>query len=295
MLESFKGNTVQPGTRKTYHCVWQNFNKFIVRLDRIPAQWEERASLYCAFLIWKGKKSSTLKSYVSAIKHKLLLDGYQWNDKLLLLTALTRACKLDNDTVKSRLPIGDGFLNVIIFELQRYLRKNEYKKAMYRTLLLTGYFGLFRIGELAQSEHSIKACDVHTSDNRDKVLIVLHSSKTHSRANKPKKIEITNDRKNKPHFFCPVQELNNYSQLRIPYVSCLDQFFVHQDGSPVTPAEVRNLLRQIITNLGLDAGLYDTHSLRIGRATDLFKKGISIDQIKKIGRWQSNAVYRYLK
>ena len=40
---------------------------------------------------------------------------------------------------------------------------------------------------------------------------------------------------------------------------------------------------------------YDTHSFRIGRATDLSKGGRSLSKIKRAGRWKSNAVYNYLR
>ena len=59
--------------------------------------------------------------------------------------------------------------------------------------------------------------------------------------------------------------------------------------------EVRDVLRQVLADSGLNHKLYDIHSFRIGRATDLFKHGWSIEKIKEIGIWKSNAVYKYLK
>ena len=41
---------------------------------------------------------------------------------------------------------------------------------------------------------------------------------------------------------------------------------------PVNPEHVRTVLREAIKALGLDPLLYDTHSLRIGRASDMFNK-----------------------
>ena len=70
---------------------------------------------------------------------------------------------------------------------------------------------------------------------------------------------------------------------------------MHRNNSPVKPNEVRCVLRQCIDRLGLDSQNYDTHSFRIGRATDQFKQGIDVEQIKKVGRWESNAVYKYLR
>ena len=64
---------------------------------------------------------------------------------------------------------------------------------------------------------------------------------------------------------------------------------------PVRPAHVRSILRRILKTINLNYRLYDTHSFRMGRATDLRKAGFSIEDIKELGRWRSNAVYKYLK
>ena len=74
-----------------------------------------------------------------------------------------------------------------------------------------------------------------------------------------------------------------------------EQFFIFADRSPVKPQHIRNTLRDLLDTLGLNSVLYDVHSLRIGRTCDLEKFGYSIQTIKSMGRWKSNAVYRYLK
>ena len=72
-------------------------------------------------LINEGRQSSTLKSYISAIKSKLNGDGYKWNEDLVLFSALTKACKLKNDTVLNRFPISIGLLEILLFELDRMI------------------------------------------------------------------------------------------------------------------------------------------------------------------------------
>ena len=74
-----------------------------------------------------------------------------------------------------------------------------------------------------------------------------------------------------------------------------NQLFVFSDGTPIKPCHVRSLLRTLLNDLNLNSLLYDVHSFRIGRTCDLEKFGYSVDQIKSMGRWKSNAVYRYLK
>ena len=55
------------------------------------------------------------------------------------------------------------------------------------------------------------------------------------------------------------------------------------------------VLKFIIKKAGFDQKLYNCQSLRIGRASDMLKLGISIETIKKLGRWTSNAVFTYLR
>ena len=62
-------------TVKTYMNIWHQFNNFILSLDVIPKSWEQRTTLYIGHLIACGKQSSSIKSYVSAIKKMLITDG----------------------------------------------------------------------------------------------------------------------------------------------------------------------------------------------------------------------------
>ena len=102
-------------TSKNYLSIWRQFNKFIINLDRKPDLWEDRVTLFVGYLVNKGMQSSTVKSYVSAIKKTLIMDGYIWNDDLVLVRSLAKACKIVNDSVRTRLPIHIGLLEIILF------------------------------------------------------------------------------------------------------------------------------------------------------------------------------------
>ena len=68
-------------TKENYLAIWRHFNKFLIKLDRRPPLWEDRVSLFSAYLIEHRKvQSSTLRSYISAIKRILTDDGYEWNN-----------------------------------------------------------------------------------------------------------------------------------------------------------------------------------------------------------------------
>ena len=246
-------------------------------------------------------QSSTLKSYFSAIKHVLKLDGYQWDDTKVLLSSLVRSCRLENDKVKTRLPIQKGLLEMILFEVDRhydYTLSQPYLAVLYKAVFSLAYYGMLRVGEIAQGSHTIKACNIHLGNNKDKILIVLYSSKTHGKESRPQKVKISalpNINTNKRKIFCPFKIVTQYMKIRGDYINENEQFFIFSDRSPLKPEHVRTTLRSLLDNLNLDSKLYDVHSFRGGRTTDLAKFNYSIDRIKTMGRWKSNAVYRYLK
>ena len=88
-------------------------------MDSVPKSWEDRVLLFVEHMIDMGTQSATVKSYKSAIKKILCDDGYQWDDTKVLMGSLTRACKLENDEVKTRLPISGKLLEAMLFELEQ--------------------------------------------------------------------------------------------------------------------------------------------------------------------------------
>ena len=299
MLDRLKGQVHQPSTKYNYHKVWTNFNEFILKLDKIPESWEEKLTIYCTYLTYICRlKSSTIRSYASAIKTTLITDGYAWNQDLFIMTTFTKICKIHNDTVTTRLPIRHGLLELLLLEVEIKFGSQPYLEALYKVAFAMSYFGLFRIGELTASQHVLKAKNVHEARNKSKYLAVLFTSKTHGEGDIPQKINIfkcCNVFKHKKARYCPVELIQNYTSLRKPYSSDLEQFLIFADGSPLKATQFRAVLKQLLTQLGLNPEFYDTHSFRIGGASDLLRLGYSVTEIKMRGRWRSNAVFKYLR
>ena len=264
----------------------------------MPNTWEARVVAYSTYLIDQGIQSSTIKSYISAIKAVLINDGYNWCQNTLLLNTLTQSCKLINDQVRHRMPIKSGLLHVLLCDMADYfdIRAQSYLKVMYTSLFLVGFYGMFRIGELTTGNHPILAKDIHLGNNKRKMLIVLHTSKTHGIESLPQKVKIEGNITLAGDIrFNPYIITQSYLSLRGDYSDINDPLYIFRDGRPVQPIHVRKLLKKLLINSRLNPQLYDTHSLRIGRATELQKLGTSIETIKRVGRWRSNAVYKYLK
>jgi hypothetical protein len=71
--------------------------------------------------------------------------------------------------------------------------------------------------------------------------------------------------------------------------------FVRIDGSPITASFVNKSLRDVLSFLGFDSSEFSSHSFRIGKATDMAKRGFTDIQICMAGRWSSAAFKKYIK
>ena len=259
-------------------------------------------------MISEGKQSSSVRSYISAIKTTIVDDGYQWDDGKLMVRSMARACRVINDVVKTHLPVHRKLLELILFEVNRYFVKEKnqmYLSTAYSTIFALGYYGLMQVGELTKtdnSEKTIKARDIHIAVNKNKILIILYSSKTHSVRAKPQEIKIKAQQdvqgSQKQKFyrnFCPFNLLRDFLHIWGQYDTDDEPFFIFRDGSAITANQARHILKLMLQRISLDYRLYNMQLLCIGRATDIAKFGYSVDAIKHAGHWKSNTVFRYIR
>ena len=82
--------------------------------------------------------------------------------------------------------------------------------------------------------------------------------------------------------------MSNYLDVCGGYADINELLFVFRDKQPVIGDQARRLLKSLIDQLGLDSSVYDMHSLRIGRTSDLIKFKYPPEEVKHMGRWRSN-------
>ena len=300
IVEKLKSERCRSSTCKTYHAIWKVFGKFYSRLDKKPIEWVDKLVLFAGYLIEVCKlQSQTVKTYLSAIKAVLAEDGIQIESDNFVLRSLTHACKLKNDRIITHFPIHRDVLNLILKETKKYFSSQPYLLCMYLALFSTAYFGLLPIGELTAGPHVITVCNVHVGTNKHKVLFILRTSKTHNKGDKPQRVKIARlgckTSLTKSSLPCPFQSLRDFISFRPKALHLDEQFFVFSDGSILTQSQARETLKLHIKRIGLDERAYNFHSLRIGRGGDLLKLGLSVETIKKLGSWKSNAVFACLR
>ena len=173
----------------------------------------------------------------------------------------------------------------------------NYLSILYQALFSTTYYGLFCVGELTVSNggHQVLAKDVNIGTNKDKLMFLLRSSKTHNPGDVPQLIKITVLNKINADEQCPFYLLRKYLEIRPERVSENEPFFIFRSGEPVTATHFRSVLKDMLKHAGFKQAAYSTSSFRTGRAGDLLKAGLSIETIKKLGRWKSNAIFKYLR
>ena len=66
-------------------------------------------------------------------------------------------------------------------------------------------------------------------------------------------------------------------------------------GKPYTQDAVRKMLEGVLKSVGVKPSEYNTHSFRIGKATDMWKQGFTDVQNCLAGRWNSRAFKKYIK
>ena len=193
-------------------------------------------------------------------------------------------------------------LHVLLTKTQTYFENinQPYLGLLYSTLFSTAYHGLFRVGEITEGSHTVKVIDVHIAKNKDKFLFILRSSKTHGAYSHPQSVKISSRpiaplQKKERRENCPFELLRSYAEERPKYQQPSEPFFIFRNMEPVQPQHMRSTLKLILQLIELDSDLYNCHSFRAGKALDLYRNQISVETIKKLGRWRSNIVFSYLK
>ena len=186
----------------------------------------------------------------------------------------------------------DAITRSLLHDLVLCLKKfqSNFMSTLLKAVFLLAYHGCFRIGELCKSKdlsHTIKLDNVLFINSPVTHLEITLNSFKHSKSPSTFSIPPSPDSD-----FCPIRALLHYLKIRPPGLGPL---FLTETGSPLNRVTVSKILKSSLANLGLQPDSFDTHSFRVGRATDLALSGASDSLIREAGRWSSNAFQKYLR
>jgi len=244
--------------------------------------------LYAAHLGSQDYAHGTIKAELAAIAWNHRINGFQDPTTSLYLDRLLTGVKRSR-TVKPELEPIDRDLLHILCNITYNVFSSVFEQCITRAILLLMYYACLRVGEATKSgstEHTLKLCNVSFNNILPKSIEIKLTSYKHSK--EPKKFTL----RPSGGKHCPVQALNDYLSVR---GTGEDTFFNDVRGKTVTRKFVADKIKLLVGIAGLDPSRFNTHSLRIGRTTDLAKEGVPEAVIKETGRWDSEAYRRYIR
>lgn len=240
-------------------------------------------ALFIGDLAEQGYAAATVASDLSAIAFVHKMFSVQNPCEAFLVTSLLRSMRR-NAVPDSRSPVSVELLRAMINRL--YLQEGmTFDFVLYRALFAVAFYGFCRIGELAISgsaDHRLRIGDLTVRVNE--VDIVFRTFK-HSTGMAKVVMKANQD------VCCPVRAVKEYLMLRPAGDGPL---FLSVSGAPVRREQVVAMLKRLALACGA-SGRFDGHSFRIGATTHAAQQGRSASDIKRLGRWSSDAYLRYVR
>ena len=85
-----------------------------------------------------------------------------------------------------------------------------------------------------------------------------------------------------------------HEKFNTPSVSGMEPLF-HLNDLPITKSQVNTKIKALVTDLGLSAANYSTHSIRARAASTAAALGFQDWEIMRLGEWGSSAYRQYIR
>ena len=295
-LQDLAGELVQASyaqsTLFTYTKCWKKFLAFLLYhgfTSALPAP-PEHIALFVASLFNEGKSLSTIRTNLSAISCHLKFKNLPDNSKHFIVIRMLKGIKNVEKKKPSLLPITFPILAKLINTLSLYTH-DVFLRTLLKSMFLLCYHACLRVGELTHSnnkEHALKIENIviHEAGLSNNITITLESFK-HSKSPAVFVLMPSQDR-----HLCPVGSLLDYLKLRSASPGVLYRDIRNR---PISRYFFVKHLKSCLEFLNLDTKLYNSHSFRIGRASDLAVQGTPESVIRQTGRWNSDAFLKYVR
>ena len=269
---------------------------------------EEEMVFFTSYLAQRKVAASTIKSYLSAFRYIALSRGAPHHTKLPELGAqiVTGSSNLKKDaraeaSKPKRRPITLHIMQLLQHGIASHQSWTDYEKSLRWSVMLLGFWGSFRMGELLETEkfnfnpsNSLLPSDLKFHE--DSVSVWIRNPKIWRMGGDI--IEVWAVKENVQ--LDPVVALKHFLSLRQSNLGPAEDcpVFLHQDGSQYTKADLNNDIKQLLSTyptLSSPQDKYSGHSFRAGLATLLSSLGFTEDQIKNWGRWSSMSYRAYVQ
>lgn len=287
--------SVAANTKDVYRNGLNCFEQFRTKygLQSIWPPLLSHVTIFIAFLSLSNKSHNTVASYLSAINFRCKASQHAGFADNFLVSKMLEGMRRGHKSKDTRLPISADLLSRIIKMLPS-ICCSEFEAALFSSAFSLSFHGFLRVGEVAYNKVG-QAQQVITMDNvkvvkedgLEKIHLHILFSKTDQRG-KGQMLEITETRTT----ICPVALLKQYLMVR-PHI--IGPLYCHFGGQPISRYQFSTVLNKSLRGIGIDSSRIRTHSFRIGAASSHFEKGTPQDEIKRLGRWKSDAFKRYIR
>ena len=284
--------SLAPSTAKKYCASQSLFANFCRSLNVVPVPCAKGTLL--KFIVWlrhhRKVGPEALRGYLSAIRHLHIINGVEFaaTDDPRVKVVKKAANKREKGK-DSRRPITfeilDRFHGYIV-------RDFSYSNLLFLTASVVGYCGFLRVSEICAVAGASRPSGIRLVDlgfTEGSLVLSIPISKTDiNREGSKVFIKPLGDNRT-----CPIKLLEQFLGRR-PRTAQDWPLFIHQDRSPMSAAWFRTALKDKCGALGL-TGKFNSHSLRIGAASDASRRGVPGHVIKLLGRWKSDSFERYIR
>ena len=249
-------------------------------------------AMYIAQLDEEGLAPASVRSAISAIGWYHRINSLPDPTGGLALRRLLLGLKKTGPPPRQVKALQKDLLFTICSLLTAYPLE-EYLLRALKAIFLLAYHACLRIGEVVESgsaAHTLLLSDIKLMNKSEPVPAIRLTLRSFKFSRKPARLLLS------PHpsdAHCPVVALLKFLELRS---SAAGPIFVHKNnGRNINRAFVAKHLSRLLALAGRDPKDFNTHSLRVGRATDLALAGQPDSIIRQTGRWQSAAYLNYLR
>jgi len=167
---------------------------------------------------------------------------------------------------------------------------STYESKLFSAICVLTFCAFLRIGEVVDSgnaNHVLQRHDIILNQHDKSVSVTINSSKTDQYGNKTNLV-VTNGHTGVLVF----DVMQQYMAMR-PNIN--GALFCHLNHLKVTRHQVSKILKSALRFLGYKEDEFNTHSFRIGAATNAAEQGLADDVIMRMGRWKSDSFRRYIR
>ena len=304
MGESVRSYYVQglaPSTTRSYESAKTRFTNFCSTRRQLPIPVSENLlCFYVAQLANEGLVHTTIKSYLSAVRHLQISEGYpdpRIGD-MPRLSQVMRGVKSqqakEGRQGRPRLPITPSILCKLRQTWEH--ASGDFDHIMLWAASTTCFFGFMRAGEITIPSWDAYDPSAHLSfadiavDDPSKPSLMEVRVKASKTDPFRKGVNLYMGRTNND--LCPITAMMAYLAIRGDGDGPLFRF---QNGQPLTRERFVAKVREALSTSGIDHNKYAGHSFRIGAATTAAQCGIPDSTIKLLGRWESSAYLLYVR